>query len=258
MELDKGMKTALAAAQELRQERQAIADAIKLTEQLFQASIERLLAAESSLFEIEASSALGKADQHQLTLARKHLAQVREELDGIAARLAGLRSRLQSQGVRLAENRDTMRTLTSDHAERITIDFREEWSGACTTFGRTMAKRAAIEQTIGQALDLLPPTASSEPIDLGELEAPFEVLRSLEVAIGEIGQGRRMEARDRVRTPVTFDPDAIYVFRSELRMNGKLWRAGDRCLGAVLGAASAKFAIDRRALVRVDLQAVAG
>jgi hypothetical protein len=150
--------------------------------------------------------------------------------------------------------------LAPDYFEAVAQNFREEWSSACALFGVTLARRSAIEQAIGEPLDLLPPTAATAEqagqADLGELARPGSTMQSLSMAIGQITSARETEIRER-RQPLTFDPDGVFEFIREARLNGRQYSPGDRTTGSLLGEAAFKYCAQTRLLKRVDFASVA-
>jgi DNA repair ATPase RecN len=257
MKPNREFQEALDQAQSALSERHKIMAAVTAAERELAPAIERRLAAERHLAEIESGHVLGEVDAKQLTEARKQLADARLEIDSVVARLRGLENRLVAQAAELAEAGDTLSELLPGFAAAVASEFTTEWSQVAAAYGRVLAKRAAIEQALGQTMDLLPPVAAgSEAID-DAIALPQRLSRELEQAASEIEARLRQAAQNR-RVPATFDPDAIYEFRLAQRLNGRFYEAGTRVIGSQLGEAAAAWCLRSRCLARVDQLAEAG
>jgi hypothetical protein len=132
-------------------------------------------------------------------------------------------------------------------------EFREEWATAIKVFGHTLSRRLAIEQALGEPLDLLPPMPASEQPDLGELAAPGETVRTLHAAIAQIEASHAQELRERARQVPSFDNEAVYEFIRPANINGRTYSPGERVVGSLLGEAGFRYCVSSRLLRRVDL-----
>jgi hypothetical protein len=250
--LSKELRRALNQAGELLAERERISQALLAAEESLPKLIEQRLEAQSALAEEEARAALDGDEQGKNNLkARSKLAACREALDAGTARVTGLKRRRDGQMQELALARAEVEALLPDFYQAASDEFREEWSSACALFGVTLARRFAIERATNQDLDLLPPTASGERPDTGELGMPGDVLRNLQAALLQIEAARAQEVREQ-REPPTFALDGVYEFARECNLDGHHWRAGDRVVGGQLTAAGFKYCTQVRLLRRLD------
>jgi len=260
MELDHKTRAALAPAEEILLQRQAIARALDAAKSELPGHIEARIAAEAELSEIEASGALGSVTPATVAAAHRKLQATHQALDGCAAKITGLRAKSSAQLPSLVQITDGLRAVTTDLAEKIAEDFRQEYSVACAVFSRTLSRRAAIEALVGP-MDLLPP-GPGESVDVGdELGRPFEILNALEAAVREIQATAAMDVRDRAaalrRDGPPYDPTAILEFIQPVRIAGIDYAPGTRTLASTLGAASVHYGLTRKAARRVDLAGVA-
>jgi hypothetical protein len=249
--LPKELRRALASATELLEVRAEIERALKASEAEIPKLIEQRLAASSKLAECEASSALTGTEDRDLKAARSALNAARERLDSAMARVSGLKRRRDSQMQQLAQVRAEVEAELPNFYEEAIREFRSEWSSACEIFGKTLARRFAIERATDQELDLLPPAAASEPVDLGELSVPAGTLRDLQAALLQIEAARASELREQ-RQPPSYDADGVFEFVRASNLDGHTYKAGDRVIGSQLGAAAFKFCVTSRLLRRLD------
>lgn len=258
MKLNSELKAAVEAGQRELADLDKIGAAIESGESAVPAAITKKLVAESALADIEAREALGQAKSGAGDKAKRALSEAREQLDAIAARVLGLRRLRDAKLTELLEAHARIEDHTVAFSQEAAREFEAEWMQAVQEFGKTLGRRAAIEDALGTPLQLPEPTpVSDEVAGADELALPKQILTRLELAARTIEQAQRASINDR-RVPSAFDPEAVYEFRTAQRLNGRDYPAGARVLGSLLGEAAASWCLKNRTLTRIDLQRIAG
>ena len=161
-------------------------------------------AAWRGLRDVEVAAAVGEVTATTATKARKQLEEAHGALDAQARKLEGLRMRLLDLAAQMPQHFQRLRVELSEYAEELKQSFAQEWSKAAAAFAPTLAKRRALEQLLGESLDLPEPGPEGAP-DLSQLSGPQSRLAKLR----EIVDGAAYHAGSRAAT--TIDPHIVFV-----------------------------------------------
>jgi hypothetical protein len=159
------LRKSWAAATELLKER--VEETLLAAELEIPGLISARLEAQNELSEQEADSALhGNEHSDRDLRTRSKLGSCREALVGAVARIAGLRKKRDAQLEALPAIRIEIGVHLDEFHEQAVSEFRREWA----TAKRFLERRWHVDpRWSDRSLDLLPPAASNEPVDLGEL-----------------------------------------------------------------------------------------
>jgi len=229
-------EAAITRAEELLAQRAAITDAIAAAEGELPATLQSRLDAESNLASVESASALGETDSNAAGAARKHLTAAREALDGLSARLRGLKARAQTQSDDLIRAQAAVQSFMPTHRQDAACSFEPEWTEAVSAFSCVLAKRVLLEGALKTRFDLPEPSASlsTEKVDVGDLAdltKPGRLLAALERSINE-ANGMKQAAARAVRRKAPLDMDGVY----RMRKPWQGFKTGDLVTAEVIGA----------------------
>jgi hypothetical protein len=198
-------ETVVQAALAVLERKEKIESAIQSEVLALSGLIENRLQADREFRRMECAAAIGEGAL-ALPKAQKAAADARSALDQASLRVGGFRAQLGEQGTVLVEKHADLSAEIPKHHARIAEAFAREWAAVVSAFSLALGRRAAIEQLIGQPLNLPEPVVT--PADLGDMAVPSKTLKAVEAAIQRIGA-----FQDIAQRPLKFHYDRSGVYK---------------------------------------------
>lgn len=177
--------------------------------------IQELLEAGRELRDAEVSEALGEQPATPVAKAKKRLEAARGGIDTAVRRLQGLRGRLLTTVAAMPSAYNALAPTIPAHNEQVRASFAAEWKAACEAFGKILGRRRAIEEAIGERMDLQDPSPIATEIE-PEVIRPHQRLAGLRKCIEKAVEAEppRLPSRG---APVEIGPYQVYVLTSASR-----------------------------------------
>jgi hypothetical protein len=248
MRLSKDLQSALSQAEGLLARHAKTADAMRLTEESLAPAIERAAEAQKELARQEAAVALGQADNADGTVKARDRAEA--VVHDLSRKLTGLRVSLAEMEITLAAAELALTPHLQPFFSEVESEFRKEWDGHAAQWAGILGRRVAIEKAIGHRMTLLEPT----PVDV---KAATDLLRvsgtrdNLRGAITDL-RARRVQASRDSQAKIAFSPNQVFEIRQHAYYAGKTFRAGERIVAGVVGAAALQYLLRSRRVVPVS------
>lgn len=172
-----------------------------------------LVEAERELQNAEVGELFGEQPAAHAAKAQKRVAGARAAIDNAARRLQGLRGRLLTAVAAMPGPHDALMRKLPEHNQAIKTAFEVEWRTACESFGKILGRRAAIEQALGEVMNLPEPspiTAEIEP----EIVRPHQQLAELKRCIEKAAEA---ETRVPSRGAAEIDRYWVHVLKQDCR-----------------------------------------